>query len=172
LAQRGWHLFPTHAPDGNGGCTCGKSNCDTKNVGKHPATSNGVRDATTDPARIRSWFADSNRNVGVATGPVSGMFVLDVDGLGGELALRRLVAEQGPLPATVTATTGNGVHFYFRWPTTHAIKNAVKVHHTGLDVRADGGVCRGATLTAHPLQRPLCAFMVGKRNVAQMSLGG
>jgi Bifunctional DNA primase/polymerase, N-terminal. len=48
---------------------------------KRPATANGLKDATTDPDRIRAWWHQEPAfNVAVATGAVSGIFVVDVDG--------------------------------------------------------------------------------------------
>ena len=76
----------------------------------------GVKDATTDPELIRSWFTeDPDANLGVRCGSASGLVVLDVDPRhGGTESLARLIAEHGPLPDTVTCQTGGGgVHFYF-----------------------------------------------------------
>jgi Bifunctional DNA primase/polymerase, N-terminal len=63
---------------------------------KTPATRHGYHDATTDPARIREWFAGHpDRNLAIATG-APGPDVLDVDERGpagnGFLALARLNA--------------------------------------------------------------------------------
>lgn len=81
----------------------------------------GVKDATTDPELIRSWFTeDPDANLGVRCGSASGLVVLDVDPRhGGTESLARLIAEHGPLPDTVTCQTGGGgVHFYFAHPGT------------------------------------------------------
>ena len=65
---------------------------------KRPATANGLKDATTDPDRIRAWWHHEPAfNVAVATGSVSGVFVVDVDGLDAEVELRKLEAEHGAL---------------------------------------------------------------------------
>ena len=69
---------------------------------KRPATANGLKDATTDPDRIRAWWHHEPAfNVAIATGAVSGVFVVDVDGLDAEVELRKLEAEHGTLPATM-----------------------------------------------------------------------
>src|SRR5262249_59837329 len=48
--------------------------------GKTPATSHGCNDATTDPEIIWQWWRENSQyNVGIATGRVSGIFVVDVD---------------------------------------------------------------------------------------------
>ena len=82
---------------------------------KRPATANGLKDATTDPDRIRAWWHHEPAfNVAIATGAVSGVFVVDVDGLDAEAELRRLEAEHGTLPATIEAITARGRHVYFK----------------------------------------------------------
>ena len=61
---------------------------------KRPATANGLRDATTDLDIIRQWWRQEPQfNLAIATGAVSGIFVVDVDGLDAEVELRRLEAE-------------------------------------------------------------------------------
>ena len=73
---------------------------------KRPATANGLKDATTDPDRIRVWWHHEPAfNVAVATGAVSGIFVVDVDGLDAEAELRdskrnmaRFPPQSRPLP--------------------------------------------------------------------------
>lgn len=115
--------------------------------GKHPPVPEWQRAATTDPAIITSWWSQLYRGcgVGIATGPGSGVFVLDVDIAGdktGDETLRELEARCGPLPATVTARTGSGgLHYFFGWPTdgTDVRNSASGVLGAGLDVRGDGG---------------------------------
>ena len=73
--------------------------------GKVPATRHGCRDATKDLARITAWWCENpNYNVAVATGPVSKVFVLDVDGIDAEASLRKLEAQHGALPETGKAS--------------------------------------------------------------------
>ena len=120
-AQReGWLVIPVHSVNQNGQCSCGKATCQSK--GKHPATRNGLKDGTIDHETIISMFqqhdAESARNVGVVTGRVSGIFVLDIDTKNdGFESLRRLVKANDAFPDTLTVTTGGGGrHFYFRYP--------------------------------------------------------
>ena len=54
-AARGWAVLPLHTPTG-GGCSCRDRKC--RSIGKHPRTLHGVKDATTDAAQIRTWWAD------------------------------------------------------------------------------------------------------------------
>jgi hypothetical protein len=108
---------------------------------KAPACTRGVLDATTDPEIIRQWWqARPDCNIGVATGSVSGVFVVDVDGPDGELELRRLEAEHGALPPTVEVITGDGRHLYFRMPPSPIRNSAGKVG-PGIDVRGTNGYC-------------------------------
>lgn len=107
--------------------------------GKTPATAHGVLDATTDATAIDQWWhANASLNVAVATGRPSGIFVVDVDGDGGEAALRALEVMNGTLPATVETITGNGRHLWFKMPDTEVRNSASKIGPK-IDVRGDGG---------------------------------
>jgi len=131
-ARHGWSVFPLQERQ------------------KIPATSNGFKAASNDASVVADLWGDKAYNIGLATGMASGVFVLDVDaappkdgGLTGPEALEQLVAQHGALPATLTATTGSGAHYYFRMPEGVELNNRarIKVHgqRTGLDIRADGG---------------------------------
>ena len=77
-AERGWQVIPLHNPEG-AGCSCGHPDCESR--GKHPRTKNGLKDATSKPETIRGWWKRwPQANIGLATGPLSGFFVLDCDG--------------------------------------------------------------------------------------------
>jgi hypothetical protein len=100
-AKRGWSVLPCRARD------------------KRPATRHGVKDATTDKARIVSaWSGNGEANVAIATGAASGLIVLDVDPRnGGDPGLAELQRVHGPLPETLRVRTGGGGwHFYFTAP--------------------------------------------------------
>ena len=130
-------LIPIHGVVDNL-CTCGNSNC--TNVGKHPATKNGLTDATKDIDQlIKLWDSRKGLNVGIATGAVSGIFVIDIDGAIGEADIAKL----GILPATLTATTGRGRHLFFKHPGKD-IKTRRGVIGQKVDVRGDGGYVVGA----------------------------
>jgi hypothetical protein len=107
---------------------------------KQPATEHGLKDATTNPEIIRQWWQhEPQLNVAIATGAVSGVFVIDVDGLDAEFELRRLEAEHGELPATVEVVTPRpGRHVYFKMPEAPVRNSASKIA-PGVDVRGDGG---------------------------------
>src|SRR3990167_6763080 len=64
---------------------------------KTPLTPHGVKDAVKDHAQIEAWWTRwPEANVAIACGEVSGgLFVLDVDGPGGEDSLRKLESNHG-----------------------------------------------------------------------------
>jgi hypothetical protein len=83
----------------------------------------------------RQW---PDMNIGIVTGAISNLWVLDLDsGRAGDASLSQLEQQHGPLPPTPTVLTGSGGrHFYFRW--TEDIANKVNVV-LGLDLRGRGG---------------------------------
>jgi hypothetical protein len=136
-ATRGWPVFPVHSIR-DGSCTCGKK-CG-KNAAKHPRTANGFEDATCDADTITRWWSRwPDANIGVGTGDVSGIVVLDVDPeKGGNESLERLLQGRR-LPKTPTVHTGgDGLHIYFALPpgVSYASRNALL---PGLDAKAKGG---------------------------------
>ncbi len=54
------------------------------------------------------WAENPKFNIGIATGPESGIFVVDLDGEEGIEAFRKLEAEHGQIPKTPIASTGGG----------------------------------------------------------------
>ncbi len=108
--------------------------------GKTPATASGCKQATVDPAVIdRWWGAQPDMNVGIATGSISGIFVLDIDDEAGETTMRELERANGALPATVEAITGKGRHCYFRLGDGDPIHNSAGKIGPGVDIRGNGG---------------------------------
>ena len=103
---------------------------------KRPATPHGFKDATDDPALIREQFSQPDAAlIGVPTGHVSGLFVLDVDPEG----LGWYEANKSGLPVTRTQRTRrDGYHVVMRMPAQHVGSSASKVA-PGVDIRADGG---------------------------------
>lgn len=116
---------------------------------KIPATKNGFKAATNDLAEAEKLFAIAkNPNIGIATGPVSGVWVLDIDIKNGALgmeSLAKLEEQYGRLQYTTLTceTVSGGLHFYFNYPMIGAIKNRTAVL-PGIDVRGDGGYCVAA----------------------------
>lgn len=73
------------------------------------AGSNGVKDATTDPDKIRVlWLSHPNANTGLALGQKANVVAIDLDKGATESDLARF-------PRTVTAKTKNGWHLFFRY---------------------------------------------------------
>src|SRR5215217_5420709 len=71
--------------------------------------------------------------VGIVTGPVSGVLVLDVDGPEGEEELR----QHGHPVTPMVRTASGGLHLYFRHP-EQLVRTGIRVA-PGLDVKAAGG---------------------------------
>ena len=92
------------------------------------------------PDEIDAWYRRwPDANVGIVTGRVSGLVVVDIDvGHGGAESLVRLENEREPLLPTVEALTGGGGrHFYFSHP-GGLVPNRAGIA-PGIDVRGDGG---------------------------------
>jgi hypothetical protein len=139
LAAAGVPIFPCHMPilgDGRVRCSCNKPNCE--HIGKHPAAHRGHLDATTDRDRITHWWR-WERNIGIATGAVSGIDVIDVDPRhNGHRTLAELEARYGALPLTRRARSGGGgPHIYLRH--TAGLRSNSGRLGSGIDVKSDGG---------------------------------
>ena len=132
--------------------------------GKEPLTEHGVKDATTDPAKIEEWWRRwPTANVGIATGAVSGLVVLDIDPRnGGDEELEGLLAEHGGWgvptddsnhPETYTVLTGGGgQHYYFAVEGPAPSRKLAE----GVDLKGDGGYVV-APPSVHPSGRPYMA---------------
>ncbi|MCP3464477.1 bifunctional DNA primase/polymerase [Bradyrhizobium sp. CCGUVB23] len=105
--------------------------------GKTPAVARGFYAATTNPATIRRYWTDPDRNIGIPTGASSGAWVLDIDGDEGAVSLRDLEVRYGAIPKTRSVITSRGRHLWFAYP--GAIPSSAARIGDGLDVRADGG---------------------------------
>jgi Bifunctional DNA primase/polymerase, N-terminal/Primase C terminal 1 (PriCT-1) len=137
LAEKGLAIFPCLPRD------------------KRPATQHGLKDATTDPIEIENWWHQNpNYNIAIATGAISGIFVIDLDGADAEAGLRKLETQRGELPATVESITGRGRHLFFKWPEKPVRNSAGKIA-TGIDVRATGGYVI-APPSIHPSGKRYC----------------
>jgi hypothetical protein len=134
-AERGWAVLPCRPRD------------------KSPATKHGFKDATTDKAAlVRAWTRDPAANVGIATGSLSGIVVLDVDPRNeGDASLAELERLHGSLPETVSVETGGGGrHLYFSAPEGAAPSGVLA---EGLDIKAEGGYVI-APPSVHPDGKP------------------
>lgn len=115
----------------------------------------GCLDATRDVDVIRKWWAARPQaNIGLATGPASGVWVLDVDmhdGKHGLESLGRLQAAHGDLPPTRLAfTPSGGLHYYFAWDEKRPVRGRTSKLAADLDTRGRGGyvVAPGSALEA------------------------
>ena len=142
-AKRGWRVFP--APS------------NAKKSYKAAKHSNGANwGATIDASEIERDFKRwPDAGVGIVTGSVSGIFVVEADtvtghGVDGLASLRALEAQHGKLPETLAAESPSGSqHFYFTYPPGVIIKNSTSALGAGIDVRGDGGM-----VIAPPSVRP------------------
>ena len=133
-AAKGWRVFP--APPGE------------KKSRKSAAFSGGQRwGATNEATQIkRDWARWPDANIGIATGPESGFWVVEADTLEGHAvdgvaSLKQLEAEHGALPETLMAESPSGSqHRYFKWPADATIRNSASKIAPGVDVRGDGGM--------------------------------
>jgi len=122
-AAEGWQVFPLKAN------------------GKEPLTQNGFKDATTDEATIRAWWAKyPDANIGVRTGIDSGILVVDIDvknGAKGEESIKLF----GGLPPTLAVNTPSGGwhHYYI---VTEPMRCRIGIL-PGVDIKADGGYVVG-----------------------------
>lgn len=121
---RGWSIIPVRAGD------------------KRPLISwERYQHRPAEVEEARAWFNRwPDANVGIVTGAVSQLLVVDIDPRhGGVDGLARLERHHGPLPFTVEAVTGGGGrHLYFRHPGPDDVHNSVGLW-PGLDLRGDGG---------------------------------
>ncbi len=116
-AGNGWHVFPL-VPNK-----------------KTPLTRHGFLDATTNRKQIAAWWKQcQNANIGIATGDISGVVVVDIDDLCGMPALRKLTQKR----ATLTSQTqSGGWHLVFKYPGV-TLGNRTRFL-PGIDLRGDGG---------------------------------
>jgi len=111
---------------------------------KKPLTPHGCKDAKKSVGAIKAWWKKwPDASIGIATGSVSGLIVIDEDldedkGLNGYEAVGEWERINGTLPETVQCITGRGgYHLYYQYDGTD-IKNRAGILD-GVDVRGEGG---------------------------------
>jgi hypothetical protein len=124
---------------------------------KRPAIEGWKTKATADLDQIRVWWAGGEFTgcpVGIATGPGSGVWIMDLDvrpEYNGFDTLKTLAAANGSgleaFTGTITvATPSGGAHLYFRWDETAdaegGVKNSSGHVGPGIDVRGIGGLVK------------------------------
>lgn len=142
-AERGWPVIPLHTPVsfgpkkasdvGSATCSCGQGGCESQ--GKHPRTSHGLADASTDSETVLGWWRRwPDANIGIVTGV--GFDVLDLDGDEALDAFDALAPGAAPLTGPMVLT-GIGVHIYMA---ASGAGNRTKVGgKVGVDWRSTGG---------------------------------
>ncbi len=142
-AKNGIPVFALHSPTAEG-CSCGKNQgavaseevC--RSVGKHPRTATGFKQATTDTDQVRDWWTQwPTANIGIPTGDVTKLLLVDLDPRnGGPTSSAELAERIGPIPDTVEISTGGGGrHLPFRYSGGRVRKELAK----GIDLKGDGG---------------------------------
>ena len=111
---------------------------------KKPLTPHGCKDAKKDVGAIRAWWTKwPDASVGVATGSISNLIVIDEDldeekGLNGYEEVSTWERINGALPETVLCITGRGgYHLYYKYE-GNDIRNRAGILD-GVDVRGEGG---------------------------------
>jgi len=125
----GWPVFPCRWDGG-------------PRLRKTPLTRNGFKDASRDPQIVTAWWARwPQALIGLPTGEISGLGVLDIDVKRPEANGFDSLADLGRsiLPETPMAhTESGGLHIYFRRP-EREIRNSASRIAPGLDTRGTGG---------------------------------
>lgn len=131
LEKAGQSVIPVHMAEGKV-CSCGRPDCDR--AGKHPRVAwEPYQQRRASPGEIEAWWRQwPNANVGIVTGRISDLVVLDIDSEQG-----REYARGRHLPQTPVASTGRGWHYYYRHPGFEVRNFAKRV--PGIDLRGDGG---------------------------------
>jgi hypothetical protein len=118
-------------------CSCRDPSCGQ--TGKHPLgglVPHGVKDATTNRARVLAWWTrHPQANIGLATG--CQFDVLDVDGVTGTQAIRQLAATHGLHSSGPLVRTGGGGWHYYLSPTGLGNVRPAGLEH--VDWRGRGG---------------------------------
>lgn len=136
----GYYIFPVYTVNDTGECSCGTAAC--KDAGKHPRVARGLKEASRDRDKVEEWFGSGapESNIGIATGEISGITVIDIDigpGKMGAESWAEVIKDHGE-PQTLMAQTGSGgMHLFFQY--NSALKTASNVLGKGVDCRNDGG---------------------------------
>ncbi len=111
---------------------------------KAPRTDRGFKDASTDQSQLRRWWtAWPDSAIGMPSGTVTGLFVVDLDGAEGLaewVVLCQASAPDGQPPQTYMVNTPRGGrHVYFSIGQDWTHGNTVKKLAGNIDTRGNGG---------------------------------
>jgi hypothetical protein len=125
--DRGWSVIPVHPND------------------KRPAIDwKQYQQVSATREQVQRWFTDRpDANIGIVTGLISNLTVVDIDGAEGLHALG--AADIVLPPETYIVQTPKGLHFYYRYqPKPHTQAGLLEK----VDIRNDGGfvVAAGSTI--------------------------
>jgi len=143
-AKMGWSVIPLHHIMKDGYCSCGKGEkCEPKSRGKHPAIASWspYQKEIADEKRIRYWFTNRYKNIGIVTGKLSKILVVDLDGLKAQQTYQHVIGDR---LGTIAQKTGGGPdreQDFYIYPEGIKIKNTTNLFgkESGVDIRAEGG---------------------------------
>ncbi len=104
-----------------------------------------LQDALPSEAEVVEWFTPNNRSIGVATGPVSNILLLDFDFAKHPESKVWWEANKHRIPRTwAERTKSGGLHYYFRWSEALAAKqtNTTGEICKGVDTKGYGGYAK------------------------------
>jgi Bifunctional DNA primase/polymerase, N-terminal len=126
---------------------------------KRPTCPHGFLDASCEPSAVRAlWRNHPGPLIGVPTGFVSGLFVVDIDGPRHPEAEKWLERNAAYLPETRQHTTrSGGLHLLFKHRA--GLRNTTSRLAPGVDTRGEGGYILWwpAALASSADNRSLCA---------------
>lgn len=111
---------------------------------KKPLTPHGCKDAKKNVGAIKAWWnRHPEANIGIATGSISNLIVIDEDvdddrDINGYHSIEAWQKDNGRLPETVRSITGRGGYHSFYQYSGADIKNRTGLLD-GVDVRGEGG---------------------------------
>lgn len=128
----GWCVYPAHHVDfSTGACSCGNLKCPCP--GKHPIGRwTEYQNRLPTKREVQLWFSSLECNIGMVTGSISRIVVVDIDG---EEGLE--VADTLDLAPTLSARTGGGgTHLFYA--TDEPVEGRIRAFE-GIDIRGDRG---------------------------------
>lgn len=124
--DRAWHILPT-------------------SQSKTPLIPGGFKSASCDINKVTEWWMHTpDANIGIATGKVSNIWVLDIDIKNGKNGLQSLKDHLGsyfdidPDRQLIAITPSGGLHIYYQYPKDIEVRCRTNILD-GIDVRGDGG---------------------------------